>query len=335
MLFWCRYAAAQEVSTTPFSSWLALRVGQSSSSSKLKNSKVGRSSTPRGFLTGPGSALARNPPPTSLISDDSEEELMSRGSRSRKNNNSGSMHGRSGNVGKEGMQLPEDLEEEEEEEGGRRFDQRLLQNMCPPSARQTFGLPDATPDAISKFVEVRGIEGERGRAAKEAHASSSNRSSNSTTTSASSSSSSSGSSGLVSASNSRTDVVSSSSTVVSVSTLDGSSNQRLSRSLIMENKPVKVNADRKSGFGNGSNAGSTDGGASASTAAVSEEVEREEAQMVQQQLIEEHAALESQRAAGDLDAVLMTEEKMRAVAEVMSMFRYVVYHIRNYRRRGK
>ena len=65
--------------------------------------------------------------------------------------------------------------------------------------------------------------------------------------------------------------------------------------------------------------------ASEPSAAVIDEA-KEEAALVQQQLVEEHAALESQRAAGDLDAVLMTEEKMRAVAEVMSMFRYRIVH---------
>ena len=299
-----RYASAREVSTTPFSSWLALKVGQSASSTKLKTNKDGTgSSSLKGFLTGPGSALARNPPPPTSSSWEEnngfEENFINRGSKSRKNNyNDGT-----GTVSSsEDTQLSDALHGGG---GGRHFDRWLLQHMCPPSARHTFKLPDSTPEAISEFVEVeRGRE--RASAAHEAH--------ETNTSSGNSSSSGSKNSGLTTASKFRKDVVSSSTVVplsaqhVGVVAGEGSSNARLSRSLLLESKPAV-----------------STGVASEPSAAVIDEA-KEEAALVQQQLVEEHAALESQRAAGDLDAVLMTEEKMRAVAEVMSMFRYRIVH---------
>lgn len=305
-----RYASAREVSTTPFSSWLALKVGQSASSTKLKTHKDGTgSSSQKGFLTGPGSALARNPPPPTSSSWEEnngfEENFINRGSKSRKNNYN---DGTGTFSSSEDTQLSDDLHGG----GGRHFDRWLLQHMCPPSARHTFKLPDSTPEAISEFVEV-----ERGRervsAAHEAHETN-NSSGNSSSGNSTSSSSGSKNSGLTTASKFRKDVVSSSTVVplsaqhVGVVAGEGSSNARLSRSLLLESKPAV-----------------STGVASEPSAAVIDEA-KEEAALVQQQLVEEHAALESQRAAGDLDAVLMTEEKMRAVAEVMSMFRYRIVH---------
>jgi hypothetical protein len=65
--------------------------------------------------------------------------------------------------------------------------------------------------------------------------------------------------------------------------------------------------------------------ADSAAAAAAANNEAAEAAAVQSQLIQEHAALEGERASGELDAVLMTEAKMRQVAEVMALFRY---HIR-------
>jgi hypothetical protein len=59
----------------------------------------------------------------------------------------------------------------------------------------------------------------------------------------------------------------------------------------------------------------------AAAAAAAANNEAAEAAAVQSQLIQEHAALEGERASGELDAVLRTEAKMRQVAEVMALFR--------------
>ena len=163
---------------------------------------------------------------------------------------------------------------------GRALDRWLLDGMCPPAARHTFGLPAAAV-AGPAFAEAAG------RATGSATAGRS-----------------SGASGQVR------------------DALRPPTASLAPRTQVAPRTPMAAGPDAAPFVARSSAASRL---ATAADAAAAANDEAAEAAAVQAQLLQEHAALEGERAAGELDAVLATEAKMRAVAEVMALFRCKIF----------